>query len=94
VANWPAPRQVAWETLLAARAIENLSYVAGVNRVGADGNGFAFDGGTSAFGPAGEQLLLARGQVGVYVVELDAAALAAHRERFPAWRDADAFTLG
>ncbi len=94
VANWPAPRQVAWETLLAARAIENLSYAVGVNRVGTDGNGFAFDGGSAAFGPAGEQLLLARGQVGVYVVELDGAALQAHRERFPAWRDADAFTLG
>lgn len=93
VANWPAPRQVAWETLLAARAIENLSYVVGVNRVGTDGNGFAFDGGTAAFGFAGEQLLLARSQAGVYVVELDAAALATHRERFPAWRDADAFTL-
>ena len=93
VANWPAPRQYAWETLLAARAIENLSYVVGVNRVGNDGNGFAFDGGTCAIGPAGEQLLLARAQTGVHEVLLSAAMLQPHRERFPAWRDADSFSL-
>ena len=40
VANWPAPRKKVWETLLQARAIENISYVVGVNRIGEDGNGY------------------------------------------------------
>ena len=47
VANWPAPRQLAWDTLLQARAIENLSYVAGVNRVGQDGNQHTYLGGSA-----------------------------------------------
>ncbi len=93
VANWPAPRQLAWDTLLRARAIENLAYVVGVNRVGSDGNGFEFAGGSCAIGPAGEQLLLAGADAAIHRVELDAAALVAYRARFPAWRDADAFTL-
>ena len=38
VANWPAARSSAWRTLLPARAVENLCYTAGVNRVGTDGN--------------------------------------------------------
>ena len=44
VANWPAARAHAWKTLLRARAIENLCWVAAVNRVGVDGNGLAYDG--------------------------------------------------
>ncbi len=44
VANWPAPRRQPWRTLLRARAIENLSYVVGVNRVGVDGNEIAVCG--------------------------------------------------
>ena len=79
--------------MLRARAIENLAYVVGVNRVGNDGNGFEFAGGSCAIGPAGEQLLLAEADAAVHRVELDANALVAYRERFPAWRDADAFTL-
>ena len=47
VANWPDRRHHAWETLLRARAIENLSYVAGVNRTGRDGNDIAYSGGSS-----------------------------------------------
>ena len=93
VANWPAPRQLAWETLLRARAIENLAYVVGVNRIGSDGNGFAFAGGSSAIGPSGEQLLHAGRDAVVQRVALDAGLLVAYRAQFPAWRDADAFTL-
>src|SRR5690606_18537915 len=44
VANWPAARAYAWKTLLRARAIENACYVAGLNRVGRDGNGLAYSG--------------------------------------------------
>lgn len=44
VANWPAKRAFAWNTLLAARAIENMSYVIGVNRIGTDGNKLRYQG--------------------------------------------------
>ena len=83
---------VAWMQMH-ARAIENLAYVVGVNRVGSDGNGFEFAGGSCAIGPAGEQVLLADAAAAVHQVELEADALGAYRERFPAWHDADAFSL-
>src|SRR5688572_29689734 len=44
VANWPSARSHPWKTLLRARAIENLCYVAAVNRVGTDGNGLHYAG--------------------------------------------------
>lgn len=53
VANWPAVRSRVWETLLSARAIENQSYVIGVNRVGADGNGLAHSGNSNIIDPKG-----------------------------------------
>ena len=48
VANWPAPRRGPWRTLLRARAIENLCYSVGVNRVGTDGNGLNYAGDSAA----------------------------------------------
>jgi omega-amidase len=44
VANWPSARAYPWKTMLRARAIENLCYVVGVNRVGTDGNGLHYSG--------------------------------------------------
>ena len=57
VANWPAPRRGPWRTLLRARAIENLSYVIGVNRVGVDGNEIPYDGDSAVIDPVGEPLV-------------------------------------
>ena len=94
VANWPAPRRGPWRTLLRARAIENLSYCAGVNRVGTDGNQLSYAGDSAAIDFLGEPLIELGDQPQVVTTTLSAAALIAHRERFPAWRDADAFTLG
>lgn len=48
VANWPKPRITAWNTLLKARAIENMSYCIGVNRVGTDANGYQYSGNSIA----------------------------------------------
>ncbi|MEK0431037.1 MAG: hypothetical protein RL139_841 [Gemmatimonadota bacterium] len=93
VANWPATRQVAWRTLLRARAIENLAYAVGVNRTGVDGQGLAFIGGSAACDPVGETLCELGEETGTAVVTLDHAALTAHRARFPAHQDADGFTL-
>lgn len=93
VANWPSPRRYAWQTLLRARAIENLSYVAAVNRVGTDGNGHAYSGDSVALDFLGQPLLEFGAQPQVATTMLSAAALAAHRERFPAQLDADRFDL-
>lgn len=54
VANWPERRSDAWKTLMKARAIENMCYVAGVNRVGEDGNGISHSGDSSVFNQIGE----------------------------------------
>ena len=93
VANWPAARRTAWQTLLKARAIENLAYSVAVNRVGTDGNGVEYSGDTAAYDYLGDALIEMNGEVQVGDVSLDKAALAAHREAFPAWLDADDFTL-
>lgn len=93
VANWPAPRQHAWSTLLKARAIENLAYCAGVNRAGRDGNGIDYLGGSAVNDFLGQPLVELDAREQVATVTLSAQALAGHRERFPAHLDADDFEL-
>lgn len=92
-ANWPAPRRQAWQALLKARAIENLSYVIGVNRVGTDGKDLPYAGDSVAHGFLGDTLAQLGSEPAVVTVELDLAALRAFRNRFPAHLDADRFTL-
>jgi omega-amidase len=93
VANWPAARRSAWRALLPARAVENQCYVAGVNRTGLDGNGVRYSGDTLAVDPLGNVLIDAGDAEGAFSVRLDGNSLASYREKFPAWRDADAFQL-
>jgi predicted amidohydrolase len=92
-ANWPAARRNAWNRLLPARAIENLCYVAAVNRVGTDGHGYPYSGDSQVLDFFGDSLLDAGEGDGVFQVSLNAQKLARFRERFPAWRDADGFVL-
>lgn len=94
VANWPSPRHYAWQTLLRARAIENSSCAIGVNRVGRDGNGLDYLGGSVALDPLGAALVELGAQDNVAVATFSKAALDAHRARFPFHLDADAFELG
>jgi len=56
VANWPRPRVTAWNTLLKARAIENMSYVVGVNRVGTDANGHEYTGNSIVLDELGSKM--------------------------------------
>ena len=93
VANWPSVRDYPWRTLLRARAIENLSYVLGVNRVGNDGNGLHYSGDSAAIDFLGHPIVELRDSEGVIEATLDWEALAAHRARFPALNDADGFSL-
>lgn len=92
-ANWPAARRQHWNRLLPARAIENLCYVAAVNRVGIDGKGFAYSGDSQVLDFQGESLLGAAEADGVFHVALNAVDLAAYRARFPANLDADTFDI-
>jgi predicted amidohydrolase len=93
VANWPSPRAYAWRTLLRARAIENLCYVAGLNRVGTDGNGHRYAGDSAAIDFLGEPLSECTDAEVVATTTLRADRLAEHRARFPAMLDADRFSL-
>jgi omega-amidase len=93
VANWPAARHAAWEALLRARAMENLSYVAGVNRVGTDGNGIAHAGGSAVLDFAGAPIAQADDHPRALVATLSLPLLRAYRARFPAHLDADGFEL-
>jgi len=93
VANWPAARDYHWQTLLKARAIENLAYVAGVNRIGQDGNSIEYIGHSMTINAAGEILLDAGEEAGCYTVILNKAELDNYRRSFPAYMDADDFEL-
>ena len=93
VANWPSPRHYAWQTLLRARAIENLCYGIGVNRVGTDGNKLAYLGGSVVLDPLGQPLVECGAQPQVVTTTISADVLRAHRERFPFHLDADAFSV-
>ena len=59
LANWPVKRIDAWDTLLKARSIENQCYTIGVNRIGNDGNGIAFNGHSKVFDAFGKELISA-----------------------------------
>lgn len=93
VANWPAARRTAWQRLLPARAIENLCAVAGVNRVGEDGNGVRYSGDSVLLDWRGDPILELDDRPGCATATIDGSALARFRERFPAHLDADAFEL-
>lgn len=93
VANWPAVRSAPWSTLLKARAIENLSYVVGVNRVGTDDSGIEYSGDSAIIDFKGEVLFEKTQEEALYTTALDKDALVRFREKFPAHLDADEFSI-
>ncbi|HEX5001174.1 MAG TPA: amidohydrolase [Bacteroidia bacterium] len=94
VANWPSRRKFAWKQLLVARAIENQCFVAGLNRVGKDGSGYAYSGDSIVHGPAGETILkMQANSSGVAVAELDFQVLKTFRKAFPVALDRDTFQI-
>jgi predicted amidohydrolase len=86
VANWPEARREAWRTLLRARAIENLCFVAGVNRAG-EGGGLRYAGDSALISPWGEVLAEAGPGEAVLVGDVDPAAVHDARAKFPALAD-------
>jgi omega-amidase len=93
VANWPERRNLAWKTLLRARAIENQSYVIGVNRVGADGNQIMHGGDSMIIDPLGEILYHGAEKEEVFTQTFHKDKLEEIRQRFPFWKDADHFHI-
>lgn len=93
VANWPAARRTAWNTLLQARAIENLSYVVGVNRVSVDDHGNAYTGDSALIDFKGDVVYRHSDTEAIYQQTLSIDALRSFREKFPANLDADEFDL-
>ena len=93
VANWPASRHTAWNVLLQARAIENLSYVVGVNRVGEDGNGHSYTGDSAVIDFKGDVLFRQTNTEIAHQQTLCLDELQAFRAMFPANLDADRFTM-
>jgi len=93
VANWPERRNLAWKTLLQARAIENQCYVIGVNRVGNDGNNIYHSGDSMIIDPMGEILYHKKDEEDVFTASLGKEHLLAIREKLPFLKDADGFMI-
>ncbi len=93
VANWPQARINVWQTLLAARAIENQTFVVGVNRIGQDAKGNMYTGSTQVLDALGNKILDAGNEAGAKIVTLHKNALQDAREQFSFLKDADSFLI-
>lgn len=93
IANWPKARRSAWNVLLQARAVENLCYTVGVNRVGVDGKEIAYSGDSAVVDFKGNHLFHKEEEEIIQTILLDKAALERYRTKFPAHQDADNFTV-
>lgn len=93
VANWPVARISAWDTLLKARAIENMAYVVGVNRVGTDPK-LEYSGHSAVYDPLGASLAYLEGEPGILYAELSKAHLEDTRRQLRFLEDRDRFTPG
>ena len=93
VANWPARRSHHWRSLLTARAIENQSFVAGVNIVGKDGNDFEYSGDSTVIDFSGQPIVGISGKEGVFTAELSLDDMEQYRRQLPFLADGDTFQL-
>lgn len=93
VANWPAPRIQAWNTLLRARAIENMAFSIGVNRTGKDAYRLQYPGASAAYNALGDELTFAQASSSIALVTFDKDALHKLRKKLPFLEDRDTFTL-
>ncbi|MBK7939051.1 MAG: amidohydrolase [Lewinellaceae bacterium] len=93
VANWPARRSHHWRALLMARAIENQSFVAGVNIVGKDGNDFEYGGDSAVIDFSGQQIVGISGKEGLFTTELSLEDMEQYRRQLPFLTDGDIFQL-
>ncbi len=92
VANWPKPRITAWDTLLKARAIENMSYCIGVNRCGRDETGYEYSGHSAVYDCLGEQQVFSEEETVLYAT-LNKAHITSTRNKLKFLDDSDGFSL-
>ncbi|TAL60688.1 MAG: amidohydrolase [Bacteroidetes bacterium] len=94
VANWPERRNHPWKTLLMARAMENQAYIVGVNRIGNDGNNVSHSGDSAVINYKGESISKTKAhEESIETITLSKGELDEWRKAFPAWMDADQFTV-
>lgn len=93
VANWPAKRAFAWNSLLTARAIENMSYVVAVNRLGMDGNNLNYQGDSQVIGPLGELITNCTNTPTMRQVSIKKASITEARNKFNFLNDRDHFQI-
>lgn len=93
VANWPQVRINAWDILLRARAVENLCYVIGVNRIGIDGKNIRYVGHSQAVDELGHYLLEPQTEEGIFTVTLDYQKMRDTRYQLDFLSDKDSFKL-
>lgn len=92
VANWPKTRVAAWDTLLKARAIENMAYCVGVNRIGTDANGHSYSGHSAVYDVLGKQLSFSQDE-DILEVVLTKKHIMETRQKLGFLNDRDAFNL-
>jgi omega-amidase len=93
VANWPKPRINAWNTLLKARAIENMCYTVGVNRIGEDSNNLEYVGSSQLVDYLGNELINCEDNQGLFLIEIDKEIMLETRKKLNFLNDRDAFTI-
>lgn len=93
VANWPKPRTNAWDILLKARAVENMCYTIGVNRIGYDENNHEYIGHSQVIDELGNQILDAEENLGVFMIELDKNKMLQTRNKLNFLSDKDDFEI-
>ena len=93
VASWPKVRTNAWDALLKARAIENMSYTIGVNRIGIDGNGYEYLGHSQVVDFLGDYVLPPEKVEGLFNVSLNKNKIIEMRQKLGFLNDKDIFTI-
>lgn len=93
VASWPKVRTNAWDILLKARAVENMCFAIGVNRVGVDGSNLEYIGHSQVIDFLGYELLAPQEKSGVFTATLDKDQLLETRNKLKFLDDSDAFLL-
>ena len=93
VANWPKPRTNAWDILLKARAVENMCYTIGVNRIGFDENNHEYIGHSQVIDELGNQILDVEENLGVFIIELDKNKMLQTRNKLNFLSDKDDFEI-
>ncbi|WP_316803310.1 nitrilase family protein [Pedobacter nototheniae] len=93
VASWPDKRSSHWKALIPARAIENQSYVIGVNRVGHDGNQIYHGGHSMCIDPYGNTVYYKPEDEDMYTITITYEEIVKIRRQFPFLKDADNFQI-